>query len=267
MLLNITTIHKPATDLGFLLHKHPDRFQSVDLSVGQAHVFYPEANIERTTASLLLDIDPVDMVRSGKNFAGEGFALGNYVNDRPYVASSFMSVAISKAFASAMNGVCNNRPELLGIEMPFEVSLFALPAPQGGERLIRRLFEPLGYEIAVTRHALDTQFSEWGESRYYSITLKHTITLQALLSHLYVLIPTLDNDKHYFVSEGEIDKLLQKGEGWLKGHPEKEQITSRYLRNFKSLTRMAISRLDAEADNPLLLNDSLIDLPSFQRTV
>jgi 3' terminal RNA ribose 2'-O-methyltransferase Hen1 len=262
MLLNITTTHQPATDLGFLLHKHPDRFQSVDLSVGQAHVFYPEASHERTTASLLLDIDPIDMVRSGKNFAGEGFALGHYVNDRPYVASSFMSVAISKAFASAMNGVCNNRPELLGVVMPLEVQLSALPAPHGGERLIRALFEPLGYEVGVERHALDAQFSEWGDSRYYSLTLKHVLTIQALLSHLYVLIPTLDNDKHYFVSESEIDKLLEKGEGWLKTHPEKEQITSRYLRNFKGLTRMAMSRLN---DDTVEIAEMEAELPTEQK--
>ena len=255
MLLNITTTHQPATDIGFLLHKHPDRFQSFDLSVGQAHVFYPEAAAERTTVCLLLDIDPIDMVRSGKNFAGEGFALGNYVNDRPYVASSFMSVAIAKAFASAMNGVCNQHPELLGVEMPFEVKLHALPAPQGGERLIRRLFEPLGYVVDLERHTLDAQFPEWGDSRYYSLTLTHTLTIQALLSHLYVLIPALDNDKHYFVTESEIDKLVQKGQGWLKDHPEKEQITARYLRNFKSLTRMALARLDADENEDLVLSD------------
>lgn len=246
MLLNITTTHQPATDLGFLLHKHPERFQSVDLSVGKAHVFYPEATEQRTTASLLLDIDPIDMVRGGRNLAGEGFALGQYVNDRPYVASSFMSSAISKAFSSAMNGVCNKHPELLGLAMPFEVQLFSLPAPQGGESLIRRLFEPLGYEVDVVRHVLDKQFPAWGASRYYTLVLKHHITLQALLSHLYVLIPTLDNDKHYWISEDEIEKLVQKGEGWLKDHPEKEVIVQRYLRNFKSLTRQALARFSDE---------------------
>jgi hypothetical protein len=89
MILNITTTHKPATDLGYLLHKHPDKFQTLELSVGKAHVFYPEKSEEKTTVSVLLDIDPIDMVRGARNLGGDGFALGHYVNDRPYVASSF----------------------------------------------------------------------------------------------------------------------------------------------------------------------------------
>ena len=99
MLLTITTTHQPATDLGYLLHKHPDRFRSFDLSFGKAHVFYPETGADRRTACLLLDVAPVGMVR-GKN-RNQNFLLGHYVNDRPYVASSFMSVAISQVFADA----------------------------------------------------------------------------------------------------------------------------------------------------------------------
>ncbi len=129
MILSITTTHYPATDLGFLLHKHPDKFQTVELSVGKAHIFYPEKSDEKTTISLLLDIDPVDMVRNGKNLSGDGFTLGHYVNDRPYVASSFMSVALSKAFSSAMNGKCKDKPELVEMKLPFEVSIAVIPAP------------------------------------------------------------------------------------------------------------------------------------------
>ena len=243
MILNITTTHKPATDLGYLLHKHPDKFQTFELSVGKAHVFYPESNEDKTTISLLLDIDPIDMVRGSRNLGGDNFALGHYVNDRPYVASSFLSVALSKAFSSAMNGRCKEKPELVDVAFPFEVSIAAMPAPKGGEILIRKLFEPLGYTVELTRHQLDEKFPEWGDSKYYTLKLTHTITTQALLSHLYVLVPTLDNDKHYFVSENEIEKLLQKGAGWLKEHPEKEQIIKRYLLNLNSLSRQALERL------------------------
>lgn len=243
MIINITTTHYPATDLGYLLHKHPDRFQSVELSVGKAHIFYPEKSAERTTISLLLDIDPIDMVRGAKNMSGDGFSLGQYVNDRPYVASSFLSVALSKAFSSAMNGHCKNKPELVNEKLPFEVTIAAIPAPKGGEILIRKFFEPLGYAVELTRHQLDTKFPEWGDSKYYTLQLRHTVTTQQLLSHLYVLIPALDNDKHYFVSENEIEKLLQKGEGWLQEHPEKEQIVRRYLINLGSLTRRGLERL------------------------
>ncbi len=251
MLLTISTTHSPVTDLGYLLHKHPDKFQSVDLSIGKAHIFYPESSPQKTTVALLLDIDPIDLVRGSRNMAGKGFALGQYVNDRPYVASSFMSVAIAKAFSTAMNGKCNARPELVAIKMPFEVKIAVLPTPSGGAQLIRKLFEPLGYEVQLQRHPLDEQFTDWGESKYYTLTLRHSLTLQTLLSHLYVLIPTLDNDKHYFVNQGEIDKLLEKGKGWLGAHPEKEQITRRYLINVGSLTQEALARLNEANTNKI----------------
>jgi|TARA_B110001450_G_C17636136_1_gene487253 3' terminal RNA ribose 2'-O-methyltransferase Hen1 len=249
MLLNITTTHKPATDLGYLLHKHPDKLQSIDLSIGKAHIFYPENSDERTTASLLLDIDPIDMVRGGRNLSGRGFSLGQYVNDRPYVASSFMSVAIAKAFSTALNGKCNKKPELVDVKMPFEIDISVLPAPKGGEILIRKMFEPLGYSVGLERHILDDKFLDWGDSKYFTLKLSHTITLQELLSHLYVMIPALDNDKHYYVSQNEIEKLLEKGKGWLANHPEKEQITKRYLYNLHSLSRQALEQLNDDTES------------------
>ncbi len=264
MILHISTTHRPATDLGYLLHKHPDKFQTLELAVGKAHLFYPEKSEERTTISVLLDIDPIDMVRGVRNLGGDGFALGHYVNDRPYVASSFMSVALSKAFSSAMNGKCKDKPELVEVKLPFEVTLAVIPAPHGGERLIRKFFEPLGYQVGLTRHQLDSQFPEWGDSKYYTLQLTHTITTKELLSHLYVLIPALDNDKHYFVGESEIEKLLQKGEGWLKEHPEKEQIIRRYLINLNSLSRQAIERL-SEGEAMGDLTDELVEKTETQQ--
>jgi 3' terminal RNA ribose 2'-O-methyltransferase Hen1 len=258
MILNISTTHFPATDLGYLLHKHPDKFQTLELSVGKAHIFYPEKSEEKTTISLLLDIDPIEMVRGAKK-NGDDFALGHYVNDRPYVASSFMSVALSKAFSSAMNGKCKDKPELVEVKLPFEVTISVIPAPKGGEILIRKLFEPLGYQVELIRHPLDNKFSEWGDSKYYTLKLKHTITTKELLSHLYVLIPTLDNDKHYFVSQNEIEKLLQKGEGWLKEHPAKEQIIRRYLVDLVSLSKQALRRLNEGEETENDLNSSLAE--------
>jgi len=246
MLLSLSTTYKPATDLGFLLHKHPDKLQSVDLSIGKCHIFYPESGEEKCTINLVLDIDPIDLVRASRKSQVKGFTLGQYVNDRPYVASSFMSVAISKAFSSAMNGNCKDRPELVDTIIPLEVKVAVLPAPKGGEQLIRKLFEPLGYTVDIERHSLDKKFPNWGDSKYYTLKLSHNTTVKDLLSHLYVLIPALDNDKHYYVSQNEIDKLLTKGKGWLEDHPEREQIIRRYLINLGSLTRQAYERLNEE---------------------
>ena len=248
MLLTISTEHEPATDLGFLLHKHPDRFQSFNLSFGQAHVFYPEAGDDRCTACLLLDVDPVGMVRrKGRN---QSYLLGHYVNDRPYVASSFMSVAISQVFGTAMGGRCKDRPELAATPIPLSARIDVLPV-RAGEDFVHRIFEPLGYSVETFRHPLDDEFPEWGESPYYSVTISGTTTLSELLTHLYVLIPVFDNDKHYFVGEDELEKLLAKGAGWLAAHPEKEQITRRYLRHQPSLYRQALARLvDEEQIEP-----------------
>lgn len=171
------------------------------------------------------------------------------MNDRPYVASSFMSVAIAKAFSTAMNGKCSKKPELVDVKMPFEIDISVLPAPKGGEMLIRKMFEPLGYTVELGRHILDDKFTNWGDSKYFTLKLNHTITLQELLSHLYVMIPALDNDKHYYVSQNEIEKLLEKGKGWLSEHPEKEQITKRYLFNLHSLSRQALERLNDDDES------------------
>jgi 3' terminal RNA ribose 2'-O-methyltransferase Hen1 len=241
MLLTITTTHQPATDLGYLLYKNPSKFQTFDLTFGKAHVFYPEASADRCTAALLMDVDPVGLVRK----RGDDFALQQYVNDRPYAASSFLSVAIAEVFGSALSGRCRDRPDLVSQKLPFIAKVPVMPC-RGGESQLRRLFEPLGYEVILQQHPLDEQFPEWGEGRYWSVELRATITLHDLLTHLYVLIPTLDGDKHYWVGDDEVDKLLRHGAGWLANHPEKEQIVDRYLKRQKHLARRALANLLGE---------------------
>ena len=242
MLLTISTTYSPATDLGYLLHKHPERIQSFDLTFGQAHVFYPEARDERCTAALLLDVDAVGLTRRPHGRFGENFALAPYVSDRPYVASSFLSVAIAQVFSSALSGKSKERPQLAETAIPLEVKLSTLPC-RGGEQLLRRLFEPLGYKISAERHTLDAQFPDWGESRYFTVTLQNTCRLSELLTHLYVLIPVLDDEKHYWVDEAEIEKLLKHGKNWLAAHPEQESIARRYLKHLRPLTDQALARL------------------------
>ncbi|HYO10903.1 MAG TPA: 3' terminal RNA ribose 2'-O-methyltransferase Hen1 [Tepidisphaeraceae bacterium] len=240
--MTITTSHRPATDLGYLLHKNPVRPQVFELSFGKVHVFYSEASDELCTAALLLDVDPVGLVRNRRGPAGEGFALEQYVNDRPYVASSFLSVAIAQVFGSALAGTSRERPELAATPLPLVARISVLPC-RGGDALLRRLFEPLGYEVSATRHVLDERFPEWGESPYFAVELRHSVTLRDLLTHLYVLVPVLDNDKHYWIGDDEVEKLLRHGEGWLAAHPEREQIVDRYLRHRRHLARQALAQL------------------------
>lgn len=241
MLLKIRTTTAPATDLSYLLHKHPQKMQEFSLNFGKARVFYPEASDEACTVCLHVEIDPVGLVRS-RSGPGEGGIMDQYVNDRPYAASSFLSVAMSQVFASALGGRCKDKPEAVDRVLDLEAEISVL-ASRGGEDFLRRLFEPLGYEVEATRLPLDPAFPDWGESRYFSLKLKGKQTLSALLTHLYVLIPVLDNTKHYWIGDDEVEKLLAKGEGWLTAHPEREVITLRYLRYKTSLVNAAIERL------------------------
>ncbi|MDQ6632049.1 MAG: 3' terminal RNA ribose 2'-O-methyltransferase Hen1, partial [Verrucomicrobiota bacterium] len=239
MLLTLGTMHQPATELGYLLRKNPARPQSFNLSFGKAHVFYPEATSERCTVALLVEVDPVGLVRNRRGPRGEGGALEQYVNDRPYAASSFLSVAIAEVFGSALSGKSKERPELVETPMPLCVTFSAMPC-RGGEEFLRKLFEPLGYSISASRLPLDKKFPDWGESAYHRVELQAVLPVQKLLTHLYVLVPVLDNDKHYWVGDDEVEKLLRHGEGWLASHPEREAITRRYLKHQRSLVDDAL---------------------------
>ena len=264
MLLTITLTEPPATDLGFLLHKHPDRLQSFAVSAGEAHVFYPEATEQRCTAALLLEIDPIGLVR-GHRRAGSGgpeaFSLAEYVNDRPYAASSMLAVALGKVFRTAMTGRCDARPDLAGRALPLELSLPALSC-RGGIDLAHRLLRPLGWDVQAAQIPLDPELPEWGNSRYLTVRLTGQARLADALSHLYVLLPVLDDSKHYWVDDTEIDKLLRAGGEWLAGHPERDLITHRYLAHQRRLTATAVARL-AEVDDtePEALDNAVPETP------
>jgi 3' terminal RNA ribose 2'-O-methyltransferase Hen1 len=251
MLLTITSTSPPATDLGFLLHKNPAAIRSVELGFGAAHAWYPEAEPGRCTIAMMLEVDPVGLVRRSR---GGPFPLAAYVNDRPYVASSFMSVALRKMFGTALQGRCKERPEL--VDQPLELSgrLPVLPA-RGGELMLRSLFEPLGYDVSVRAIPLDEQVPGWGDSPYFDVRISARCRVRDLLGQLYVLLPVLDDAKHYWVTSDEIDKLVDGAAGWLAGHPERDLIVRRYLRHQRGLAAEAVERLleenaDAEADQP-----------------
>ncbi|ONH33490.1 3' terminal RNA ribose 2'-O-methyltransferase Hen1 [Pseudofrankia asymbiotica] len=256
MLLTLTTTARPATDLGFLLHKHPDRAQRFDTAAGGAHVFYPEATEERCTAALLLDIDPVGLVR-GKDGGGRGGGGGggggpeaHYVDDRPYAASSLLAVAMAAVFSTAMAGICKARPELAATPIPLEIHVPALPCRRGGAPLAERLFTPLGWRVDAVPAPLDPLFPEWGTAAHHDVTLTGTVRLADALTQLYVLLPVLDDGKHYYVGRDEIDKLVREGAAWLPGHPERHLIARRYLAHRAGLASAALSRLGGVEDIP-----------------
>jgi 3' terminal RNA ribose 2'-O-methyltransferase Hen1 len=245
MLLEINTTHKPATDLGFLLHKHPDKLQTVELSAGNAHIFYPQADENSCTACLLLDINPIDLVRSDKG--RNAFLQEHYVNDRPYTSNSFLSTAIVKAFGSAINGTCHTKPELALTAIPLTAKVHSLKVDCEKE-YINKLFEPLGYKVSFETIQLDKSFPSWGESKVVNLTVEKKTTLKEFLSQLYVFMMVLDNDRHYWISRNDIDVLIRRGENWLENHPLKDWITKRYLKNLRTLTNQALLRLADESE-------------------
>ena len=259
MLLTVTSTAPSATDLGFLLHKHPGKVQSFELSVGTAHVFYPEATEERRTAALLLEVDPIALVRGKSEDQRSGFSLAQYVNDRPYAASSMLAVALGRVYRTAIAGRCEARPELPGRAIPLEIHAPAVPC-RGGAVVAEQMFGPLGWHVEATPVELDPEIPRWGSSRYVDLHLTGTLRLADALSHLYVLLPVLDADKHYWVGHDEVDKLMRAGEGWLATHPDRERIVHRYLANQRSLATSALERL-AEVDDaiPEALDDAVLD--------
>ena len=245
-MLTITTTHQPATDLGFLLHKHPDRLQSFDLPFGAAHVFYPEAGEERCTAAMMLEVDPIRLTRRGKGSSSTpNHLLQDYINDRPYAATSHLSSAIAKVYGTALSGKSNERPELAQQPIPL-VSKVSSVRSAHGDSLIRRLFEPMGYEVETNTEPLDPSFPQWGLGIHHDITLhSEHLTLREALTHLYVLLPALDNEKHYWIGDDEVEKLMRFGEGWLAQHPAKAIISQRYLRYHRGLVNQAREQIEA----------------------
>ncbi|WP_194909139.1 3' terminal RNA ribose 2'-O-methyltransferase Hen1 [Catenulispora rubra] len=250
MLLTITATPPPgadwpATDLGFLLHKNPERVQAFDVTYGKAHVFYPAAGPQECTAALLLEVDPIALVR-GRGRNSPDFALSQYVNDRPYAASSLLASALGHVFRSALRGRCDQRPELAASALPLRIEVPALICRE--PELAALLFEPLGWTVEAEPVALDPAFPDWGASRYTKLTLTGTLRLSDALSHLFVLLAALDGAKHYWVASDEVDKLVRVGEGWLGTHPLRAMIARRYLARRQPLVREALARL-AEVDD------------------
>lgn len=269
MLLTVTTTHQPATDLGYLLVKHPDRMQSFDVPTGTAHVFYPETSEQRCTAALLLDVDPGRLAAARGRHRGrrtaampESFTLSQYVNDRPYAASSLLAAALAKVFRSALRGESRDRPQLTGTALPLTIRVPVLRC-RGGAALAERLFAPLGWAVNARPIPLDERYPLWGDSRYVDLTLTGTLRVADALNHLYVLLPVLDDAKHYWIAPDELDKLLRADEGWLAGHPERRLIIRRYLAHRRALAQRAEDRFAEAHAAELRLADAAIESDSI----
>jgi 3' terminal RNA ribose 2'-O-methyltransferase Hen1 len=266
VLLTVSTTHRPATDLGYLLVKHPDRLQSFGVYGGTAHIFYPEATEERCTAALMIEVDPPALRSTRDRSTPDGFTLRQYVNDRPYAASSLLSAALAKVYRSALRGDSRDRPELAATPIPLTLHIPALRC-RGGAALAEELFAPLGWTVTATPVPLDPTRPEWGASRYVDLTLTGALRLADALNQVYVLLPVLDDAKHYWVAPDEVEKLLRAGEGWLAAHPSKSLIAHRYLAHRRALAGEALVRLTeaATGDDAVAPTDEDAELPAAAR--
>jgi 3' terminal RNA ribose 2'-O-methyltransferase Hen1 len=241
MIFTITYTGEDAVNLGYLLHKNPSRPQTAEFNFGKVHIFYPDISANRCTAALLLDMDPLDLARGKQGSAGSG--LFDYVNDRPYVSSSFMSTAISRVYGTAMSGRCEKNQALADSALDLCASLVMLPC-RGDTAMLEKVFAPLGYKVEWESGLLDDSFPEWGDSCYVNLTISGKVRLQDLLRHIYVLIPVFDYRKHYWINDKEVDKLIAHSSGWLENHPEKNFITRRYFARLGHFTKQALKRLN-----------------------
>jgi 3' terminal RNA ribose 2'-O-methyltransferase Hen1 len=235
VLLTISTTHRPPDELGYLLAKHPDRVHRAALPFGTATVCFPELGADSATAALVVDVDPVRLVRRAAGAGPDGFALGQHVNDRGHAASSLLSVAIARTLRSALAGQCRERPELAGTPIPLRL---AVPAVRDADGLAAALFEPLGWRVRAEPRG----------PVHVALELAGRMPLADALSQVYVLLPVLDDAKHYPVGQDEADKLLHAGGDWLAGHPERELITRRYLRHRRALVSPLLQQLGVAAE-------------------
>ena len=245
----------PATDLGYLLAKNPAVVQDFSHGFGRSRMFYPEADEQRCTAALYVEIDPIALIRT-RNLDTADFSLSQYVNDRPYTATSLLAGAIGQVFRTAIRGASKDRPELAATAIPLTLHL---PVVAASPAFVERVFAPLGWEVAATSLPLDPAFPDWGESRYCDVTLTGVARVSDALSQLYVLLPVLDGAKHYWIDPSEVEKLLRAGEAWLAGHPDRELITRRYLGRRPTLVRSALARLAESDEVPEAELDNAVD--------
>lgn len=243
MLLTITTTHQPATDMGYLLGKHPNRCQTFDFPWAKAHVFYPEASHERCTIALA-----VELLTHKLNPNNRGTAHSrqeHFVNDRAYAATSHLALVINQLFSQAYASQNKDKPELSNTPLPLEVWLPTVPRGRHPDTA-SQLFEPLGYTVAAKPLPLDQKKPDSGYSRHIDLTLSHTITMAEMLRHLYVLLPTMDGGKHHYIEQDDVEKLMRFGEGWLSTHPKRDMIVNSSMNEKRSFANKVVAMLDEQ---------------------
>lgn len=261
MILIISAVGKDCQKLSYLLQKSPFVVGEFDVGASfKTYVFFPEYSEERTTCAVMFDMNSIELVKSLKAHDRHAtYSLFDYINDRPYVSSSFTCSIISDVFRSALNGKCREYPDLPNQE--FDLSARFYVSMKTKDDLIKELFEPLGYELSYSteRPPVDSMYEQFGESPYYDVTISRRETVKDLLSHLYILIPILDKMRHYGPSSDEVKKIMKIGDSWLKDHPSKKKIVGRYFGKKKELATSVLDRLEDQIKDEQRIDENSDD--------
>ncbi|WIM41190.1 3' terminal RNA ribose 2'-O-methyltransferase Hen1 [Paenibacillus sp. PK4536] len=226
MYLTIKATGTHASMISHLLAKNPNNLYDRTEKGARIRLVYTSFQPEETEVLLFVTPDPIDLVKGSPDH----YDITQYINDRELVVSSLFCSYIRPALGTALNG----KPKadyIDWVEHPFTLHMSMGPvASDLPDSMIESLFQPLGYEVQMERGEIDYSFDLKNRSTVRHIQISGQQTLQHMLRQLYILIPVLDNYKHYYISDDEIERLQRYGEGWLSTHPQHDLIIKRSLR-------------------------------------
>lgn len=254
MQLTIRATGENVKAISHLLSKNPNNLYERNHKGHLVRLFYSEFTEERVEVTIFVTPDPIELMQKGSNT----YDITHYINDREFAVSSIFTSFIRSALGTALNGQPKEEYiKWVDYRFPFTFE-FGPVASTLSDQHIKDLFEPIGYEVAITRPEIHYAIDLKDKSSARFLALSGSQTLQDALRHLFVLIPVIDNYKHYFIDEKEIEKLERYGEGWLEGHPLRDMIYRQALRFKEIYSLVEGSNPDAAADQPakkVRLND------------
>ncbi|MGE6488602.1 3' terminal RNA ribose 2'-O-methyltransferase Hen1 [Paenisporosarcina sp. NPDC076898] len=216
--------------ISYLLSKNPNNLYERNHKGHLVRLFYSKFTETELEVTIFVTPDPIELVKNNSN----SYDITHYINDREFAVSSIFCSFIRSALGTALNGQPKEE-HLMWVNHPFSFNFEFGPVVSSlSDEKLMNLFEPIGYEVTINRPEIEYSFPIKTKSSARYLSIKGMKTLQEGLRHLFVLIPVIDNYKHYFIDEKEIEKLERYGEGWLDQHPLRDLIYRQALR-FKEI--------------------------------
>lgn len=216
--------------ISYLLSKNPSNLYERNHKGHLVRLFYSKFTETELEVTIFVTPDPIELIKNNSN----SYDITHYINDREFAVSSIFCSFIRSALGTALNGQPKEE-HIKWVDHPFPFTFeFGPVVSTLTDEKLMNLFEPIGYEVTINRPEIEYSIPIKTKSSARYISIKGMKTLQEGLRHLFVLIPVIDNYKHYFIDEKEIEKLERYGEGWLEQHPLRDLIYRQALR-FKEI--------------------------------